>query len=169
MFSIKTYNGQSESGVEDEENATTVSALRHEDVIKSFCTGVNQPIYLVYVTQTLFVFSRAGKMQEGAEDFLLTSVPPSFFYIPDFISEAEETNLLRQIENSPTPRFVQRAAMSKTTSNRWTQLANRRLQNWGGVPHPKGMLAEPLPSWLSPLVSRVAEVEVPASDDKQQR
>jgi len=108
-------------------------------------------------------------MQEGAEDFLLTSVPPSFYYIPDFISEAEETNLLRQIENSPTPRFVQRAAMSKTTSNRWTQLANRRLQNWGGVPHPKGMLAEPLPSWLSPLVSRVAEVEVPASDDKQQR
>ena len=52
---------------------------------------------------------------------------------------------------------------------RWTQLANRRLQNWGGVPHPKGMLAEPLPSWLSPLVSRVAEVEVPARDDKQQR
>ena len=100
---------------------------------------------------------------------LTITLPPSFYYIPDFISEAEETNLLRQIENSPTPRFVQRAAMSKTTSNRWTQLANRRLQNWGGVPHPKGMLAEPLPSWLSPLVSRVAEVEVPASDDKQQR
>ena len=155
--------------MEDEENATIVSALRHEDVIKSFCTGVNQPIYLVYVAQTLFVFSRAGKMHEGVEDFLLTSVPPSFYYIPDFISEAEETNLLRQIENSPTPRFVQRATMSKTSSNRWTQLANRRLQNWGGVPHPKGMLAEPLPSWLSPLVSRVAEVEVPSRDDKQQR
>ena len=108
-------------------------------------------------------------MHEGVEGFLLTSVPPSFYYIPDFISEAEETNLLRQIENSPTPRFVQRATMSKTTSNRWTQLANRRLQNWGGVPHPKGMLAEPLPSWLSPLVSRVAEVEVPARNDKQQR
>ena len=102
--------------MEDEENATIVSALRHEDVIKSFCTGVNQPIYLVYVAQTLFVFSRAEKMHEGAEDFLLTSVPPSFYHIPDFISEAEETNLLRQIENSPTPRFVPRSTMSKTTS-----------------------------------------------------
>ena len=31
-------------------------------------------------------------------------------------------------------------------SSKWTQLSNRRLQNWGGTPHPKGMLKEKLPS-----------------------
>ena len=41
---------------------------------------------------------------EENEDFLLTSAPPSFYYIPDFISEAEEANLLRHIEQSPGPR-----------------------------------------------------------------
>jgi len=91
------------------------------------------------------------------EDFLLTAAPPSFYYIPDFISEAEEANLMRHIEQSPGPR--------------WTQLANRRLQNWGGVPHPKGMLAEPMPPWLLPLVNRVSCVEVRTEDnnDKSQQ
>ena len=28
---------------------------------------------------------------------------------------------------------------------KWKQLSNRRLQNWGGQPHPKGMIAEKLP------------------------
>merc|ERR1711892_178106 len=35
------------------------------------------------------------------------------------------------------------------------QLANRRLQNWGGVPHPKGMIAEKMPGWLEDYVGRV--------------
>ncbi|KAG8040516.1 hypothetical protein G9C98_002512 [Cotesia typhae] len=28
---------------------------------------------------------------------------------------------------------------------KWTQLSNRRLQNWGGIPHQKGMVAEEIP------------------------
>lgn len=28
---------------------------------------------------------------------------------------------------------------------KWTQLSHRRLQNWGGIPHPKGMIAEDIP------------------------
>ena len=39
------------------------------------------------------------------EDFLLNAAPPSFYYIPDFISEAEEANLMRHIEQSPGPRW----------------------------------------------------------------
>jgi len=85
-------------------------------------------------------------MKAENEDVLLTALPPSFYYIHNFVSEAEEANLMQHIEQSPGPR--------------WTQLANRRLQNWGGVPHPKGMLAERMPPWLSPLVDRVACVEV---------
>ena len=45
------------------------------------------------------------------------------FYIPDYISEAEEKLLLSKVYSAP-----------KTA---WTNLSNRRLQNWGGEPHPK--------------------------------
>ena len=57
------------------------------------------------------------------EAHLLADAPDSVFYIPDFITEAEEASLLANIARTPAPR--------------WTQLANRRLQNWGGLPHPK--------------------------------
>jgi alkylated DNA repair protein alkB family protein 6 len=58
--------------------------------------------------------------------------PPSIFYIPNFISEGDEKFLLDQVYQSPKPK--------------WTQLSNRRLQNWGGMPHPRGMIAEEIPS-----------------------
>ena len=53
------------------------------------------------------------------------------YYIPEFITETEEAYLLKRIYDAPLPR--------------WTQLSNRRLQNWGGDPHPKGMIAEEMP------------------------
>ena len=43
-------------------------------------------------------------MEEENEDCLLRGAPPSFSYIPDFISEAEEANLMRHIEQTPGPR-----------------------------------------------------------------
>ena len=72
------------------------------------------------------------------EDYKVSGAPASVFYIPDFISATEERNLLDQISKTPNPR--------------WTQLANRRLQNWGGVPHPKGMIAETMPVWLKVII-----------------
>ena len=68
------------------------------------------------------------------EDFKVVKAPSTVFYIPEFLTVGEERSLFAQISRTPGPR--------------WTQLANRRLQNWGGVPHPKGMIAEALPSWL---------------------
>ena len=44
-------------------------------------------------------------------------LPGTVYYIPDFITQAEEEFLVREIQNSPKPK--------------WTQLKNRRLQNWG--------------------------------------
>lgn len=35
--------------------------------------------------------------------------------------------------------------MNNAPLPKWTQLTNRRLQNWGGIPHPKGMIAEEIP------------------------
>jgi hypothetical protein len=37
--------------------------------------------------------------------------PPTVYYIPDFVTEAEESGLLQEIARSPAPR--------------WTQLSNR--------------------------------------------
>lgn len=75
------------------------------------------------------------------EQFRVAEVPERAYYVPDFISQTEETRLVSDIRKTPGPK--------------WTQLSNRRLQNWGGVPHPKGMIAEQIPPWLNQFVDRV--------------
>ena len=73
--------------------------------------------------------------------YKVSTAPNTVYYIPNFITTVEETLLLEKIDKTPGPR--------------WTQLANRRLQNWGGVPHPKGMIAEKMPDWLQRYVDKV--------------
>ncbi|XP_071216693.1 alpha-ketoglutarate-dependent dioxygenase alkB homolog 6 isoform X2 [Salvelinus alpinus] len=68
--------------------------------------------------------------------------PPTVYYIPDFITEDEESQLLQQVYKAP--------------KTKWTQLSNRRLQNWGGLPRPKGMLGEKLPDWLLKYCERIS-------------
>lgn len=46
--------------------------------------------------------------------------------------------ILAHVDNTPKPK--------------WTQLSNRRVINYGGVPHPNGMIAEDLPKWLKDKV-----------------
>jgi len=58
-------------------------------------------------------------------------MPEKIFYIPNFISDFEEQEILLEVENAPKPK--------------WTCLSKRRLQNWGGVPHSKGMILEEIP------------------------
>ena len=36
-------------------------------------------------------------------------------------------------------------------------MSGRRLQNHGGIVHPKGLITAPLPSWLHPLLKRLAD------------
>lgn len=73
-------------------------------------------------------------------------MPPKAFYVPDFISEDEEKYLLDQINGAPKPK--------------WTKLSGRRLQNWGGLPHPKGMVPEKLPSWLQKYTTKVGSLSL---------
>lgn len=58
----------------------------------------------------------------------------------------------------------------------WQYLAHRRLQIWGGTPHPKGMIAEKIPEvgvdfkthkvpslflqWLHALMDRISDLGV---------
>ncbi|KAJ7304465.1 hypothetical protein JRQ81_012028 [Phrynocephalus forsythii] len=80
------------------------------------------------------------------EPFRLAQCPPAAYYIPDFITEEEEGYLLKQVYGAPKPK--------------WTQLSGRRLQNWGGLPHPKGMVLERLPPWLQAYAERVSSLGV---------
>ncbi|XP_062996393.1 alpha-ketoglutarate-dependent dioxygenase alkB homolog 6 [Elgaria multicarinata webbii] len=80
------------------------------------------------------------------EPFRVVQSPPAAYYIPDFITEAEEAYLLQQVYGAPKPK--------------WTQLSGRRLQNWGGLPHAKGMVLEKLPSWLQAYADKVSSLGV---------
>ncbi|XP_034430936.1 alpha-ketoglutarate-dependent dioxygenase alkB homolog 6 [Hippoglossus hippoglossus] len=81
---------------------------------------------------------------EGMKQFVVLDALPTVHYIPDFISEEEEASLLQQVYKSPKPK--------------WTQLSGRRLQNWGGLPHPKGMLPEKIPDWLQTYCEKISSL-----------
>ncbi|OVA08853.1 Oxoglutarate/iron-dependent dioxygenase [Macleaya cordata] len=68
---------------------------------------------------------------------------PTLFYIPNFISDSEQVHLIHQIYQSPI--------------SKWKSLKNRRLQNWGGVVHEKGLLPQNLPPWLTKITKRICE------------
>lgn len=64
--------------------------------------------------------------------------PETVYYISSFLSRQDEEMILANVDNTPKPK--------------WTQLSNRRVINYGGVPHPNGMIAEELPKWLKDKV-----------------
>ncbi|XP_059522728.1 alpha-ketoglutarate-dependent dioxygenase alkB homolog 6 isoform X6 [Myotis daubentonii] len=53
---------------------------------------------------------------------------------------------VEQVFNAPKPK--------------WTQLSGRKLQNWGGLPHPRGMVPERLPLWLQRYVDKVSDLNL---------
>nr|XP_018900106.1 PREDICTED: alpha-ketoglutarate-dependent dioxygenase alkB homolog 6 [Bemisia tabaci] len=85
-------------------------------------------------------------MNMNLESYVITEVPPKVHYIPNFITPEEEENILNKVNSSPKPK--------------WTQLRNRRLQNWGGVPHPNGMISEKIPEWLEFYMDKINKLAV---------
>ncbi|KAF6287474.1 alkB-like protein 6 [Rhinolophus ferrumequinum] len=59
---------------------------------------------------------------------------------------ALEAFRVEQVFNAPKPK--------------WTQLSGRKLQNWGGLPHPRGMVPERLPLWLQRYVDKVSDLSL---------
>ncbi|CRL01631.1 CLUMA_CG014375, isoform A [Clunio marinus] len=80
------------------------------------------------------------------DKFRVESMPPSCYYIPEFITESEEKLLLHNIE--------------RTSVVRWTKLKNRRLINYGGIPTQKGMIAEDIPSYLQSYLDKVNSLKI---------
>ncbi|KAL1205303.1 Alkylated DNA repair -like protein ALKBH6 [Cardamine amara subsp. amara] len=68
---------------------------------------------------------------------------PTVFYIPEFITEEEQTQLLHHIYGA--------------SGSKWKTLKNRRLQNWGGMVHEKGLVPQELPSWLIKITAKIHE------------
>ncbi|XP_030075354.1 putative RNA/DNA demethylase ALKBH6 [Microcaecilia unicolor] len=86
----------------------------------------------------------SGSRISALEAFYIGQMPPAVYYVPGFITSAEEDFLLQQVYKAPKPK--------------WTQLSGRRLQNWGGLPHPRGMVAEKLPNWLQKYAERISSL-----------
>ncbi|XP_039754919.1 alpha-ketoglutarate-dependent dioxygenase alkB homolog 6 [Pararge aegeria] len=80
------------------------------------------------------------------ENYRITNVEPSAYYLSEFITQEEEKYLLSNIYAAPKPK--------------WTQLSNRRLQNWGGLPHNRGMIAEEIPKWLQKYLNNINSLNV---------
>ncbi|XP_077521460.1 putative RNA/DNA demethylase ALKBH6 [Amblyomma americanum] len=80
------------------------------------------------------------------DKFRVASLPDRVYYVPGFITEFEEKYFYDKVYDAPKPK--------------WVQLAHRRLQNWGGLPHPKGMVPEALPQWLKDISAKVASLGV---------
>ncbi|XP_015258308.1 PREDICTED: alpha-ketoglutarate-dependent dioxygenase alkB homolog 6 [Cyprinodon variegatus] len=87
---------------------------------------------------------RPGPVLEDLERFRVPEAPQTVFYVPDFVSPEEESFLLERVYRSPR--------------TKWTQLSGRRLQNWGGLPHPRGMMAEEVPDWLQNLCEKISSL-----------
>ncbi|XP_023706518.1 alpha-ketoglutarate-dependent dioxygenase alkB homolog 6 [Cryptotermes secundus] len=82
----------------------------------------------------------------NVETHLVVKAPPTVYYIPDFITVEEEASVIAHVNSAPKPK--------------WTQLSHRRLQNWGGIPHPKGMVAEKLPEWLLVFTQKIGKLDL---------
>ncbi|KAL1882017.1 hypothetical protein VTK73DRAFT_2999 [Phialemonium thermophilum] len=98
----------------------------------------------------------AVSIPNSLESCTITSLPPTAYYVPDFITEEEERVILDKIAHAPKPR--------------WKQLTHRRLQTWPSDLIKNTLLAEPLPQWLEePIVSRLLSIPVSSAESTTSR
>lgn len=71
-------------------------------------------------------------------------IPPTVYYIPNFINKDHENTILHHVYSAPKPK--------------WTCLSNRRVQDYGGVPHKNGMIVEKIPYWLEEYMEKIDQI-----------
>ncbi|KAK8984260.1 hypothetical protein V6N11_029577 [Hibiscus sabdariffa] len=99
-------------------------------------------LFLLRCSSLLIFPVRGMERKENLNNFIVGDLP-TLFYIPDFVTESEQAQLLNNIYQAPV--------------SKWKCLKNRRLQNWGGVVHEKGLLPQDLPPWLAKITERICE------------
>eukprot|EP00051_Salpingoeca_urceolata_P008734 m.108420 g.108420 ORF g.108420 m.108420 type:complete len:236 (-) comp15913_c2_seq2:139-846(-) len=89
---------------------------------------------------------QAGDAAGGAVllPYRVAAAEPTVFYIPNFVDDTQAALLWRRIYEAPKPK--------------WTTLARRRLQSWGGHTDHRGLIPQPLPPWLTPLMQRIDQM-----------
>jgi alkylated DNA repair protein alkB homolog 6 len=88
----------------------------------------------------------------------IAGAPASMYYIPNFISEVEEINLLQSV--SVLSSEIQGSLNSRQIpSHKWISLSNRRLQALPSrLTEKNTLLGAPLPEWLKkPIVDRIQQ------------
>lgn len=79
-------------------------------------------------------------------EYQVVDAPSTVFYIPNFITPSEEELILSKVYSVPKPK--------------WTCLSHRRLQDYGGVPHVKGMIPEKIPAWLQQFMNKIGDLNI---------
>ncbi|CAL8159613.1 unnamed protein product [Prunus armeniaca] len=135
-----------ESAVPEVRTPTSDSFLKAELswVNLAKCTALfweKQKAFGVGLRQQFYAVARMERT-ETIDNFKVGSLP-TLIYIPDFITDNEQTMLLNKIYEAPV--------------SKWKSLKNRRLQNWGGTVHEKGLLPQDLPSWLTKITYKIYE------------
>lgn len=87
-------------------------------------------------------------LAQSISSFMIPNLPPSAYYIPSFITPAEEATILKHINSAPLPT--------------WKALSHRRLQAYPSVlSNSNTLLAAPLPDWLAePIISRLLNLSL---------
>ncbi|KAI9873599.1 MAG: hypothetical protein M1830_010808, partial [Pleopsidium flavum] len=108
------------------------------------------------------------KLPHSLEDARVATLPPAAYYIPNFVTAAEENLLLNKVHlHTGSLNFlrskVKTILMPSPQINtvplpRWTHLTHRRLQTWpSALSSTNTLLASPLPAWLTdPIFQRFA-------------
>lgn len=105
------------------------------------------------------------------DDAKITGLPSTAFYIPNFITEEEERQILDKVYSFArppvpglSPRNSSRVQIASAPKPRWKQLSHRRLQTWPSDLVQNILLDSPLPVWLSePVITRL--LSIPRSSD----
>ena len=66
------------------------------------------------------------------------------YLLRDWCTSSEEEYLLGRVYHG-----------SASSKKKWTEVSGRRLQNLGGVVHPKGLIPTPVPEWLAKTMAKV--------------
>jgi len=91
--------------------------------------------------------------KDKTQYFQLGTVP-KVFYCPEWLTLAEEAQLITLIDSDP---------------KNWQNLTRRRLKMYGGIPvsHSDGMIEESLPEWLQYLFDKLRSIHLVAARNIQ--
>lgn len=98
---------------------------------------------------------------------------PTIFYVPNFISEVEEEEIMaRTYSNAAsastaaaTQTQTQQTQQSGADADTWVTLTSRRLKCWGGQPGEE-FKPEPLPGWVEALCDALVRRKVFTPEDR---